>query len=116
MLDYQAEALARVRAYAKAKSAENQALADEFCKPSEVDVSALIDRVLFYPITINFHPDRFSNNGKIIIENLIEQGRYHGQFRTGTTSGGRSAHIGGDRFLWEQRIFFNAYPQDVLIY
>ena len=61
MLDYQAEALARVRDFAKAKNAEYQALADEFCKPSEVDVSALIDRVLFYPITINFHPDRFSN-------------------------------------------------------
>ena len=114
MLGYQAEALARVREYARAKNAEYQALADEFCKLSEVGVSTLIDRVLFYPITINFHPDRFSNNGKIIIENLIEQGRYHGQFRTGTTNGGRSAHIGGDRFLWEQRIFFDAYPQDAV--
>ncbi|HHY43191.1 MAG TPA: DUF3626 domain-containing protein [Thermoanaerobacterales bacterium] len=38
-------------------------------------------------MTINFHLDRFSNNGKIVMENLLEQGQYHGQFRTGTTNG-----------------------------
>ena len=114
MLDYQAEALTRVRKYARIKSAEQQAIADVFCKSSGVDISALINRVLINPITINFHPDHFSNNGKTIIENLIEQGQYQGQFRTGTTNGGRSAYIGGDRFLWEQRIFFDAYPQDTI--
>jgi hypothetical protein len=112
VLDYQAIALSRVREYAQTKNVENKALTDDFCIPSEVDVSALIDRVLLNPVTINFHPDRFSNNGKTVIENLIEQGQYHGQFRTGTTNGGRSAYLGGDRFLWEQRIFFDAYPQD----
>jgi len=37
---------------------------------------------------------------------------YHGQFRTRTTNGGKTAHIGGDRFLWEQRLFFDSYPED----
>ena len=111
MLDYQKEAIDRVRNFAL-KNKEHLTVIKEFCKPLGVDISDLISRVLRNPVTLNFHPDRFSNNGKTIIENLIEQGQYHGQFRTGTTNGGRSAYVGGDRFLWEQRIFFDAYPSD----
>ncbi len=114
MLDYQRWAIDRVRKYAKSTNTEHIAYLEEICKPFNVDVSLLINQVLSKPITINFHPDRFSNNGKTIIENLLEQGQYHGQFRTGTTNGGRSAYIGGDRFLWEQRIFFEAYPPESL--
>ena len=112
MLSCQEDAINKVREYSREKNAEHQEFAEDFCKSAGVDISVLINRILRNSVTINFHPDRFSNNGKTIIESLIEQGRYHGQFRTGTTNGGRSAHIGGDRFLWEQRIFFNAYPQD----
>lgn len=108
MLDYQIEAVNRVREYARAKKSDHQAFVEEICKPFDVNVDALINRVLYNPVTINFHPDRFSNNGKIIIENLIEQGQYYGQFHTGTSNGG----LGGNRFSWEQRIFFYAYPHD----
>jgi len=114
MLDYQSAAINRVREYARTKHAEYNAIIEDFCTPLDVDVAALTERVQRNPVTINFHPDRFSNNGKTIIENLIEQGKYHGQFRTGTTNGGRSAYTGGDRFMWEQRIFFDAYPQDAI--
>ena len=51
MLNYQAEALVKVREYARTKIAESKALVDVFCKPSEVDVSMLIDRVLLNPVT-----------------------------------------------------------------
>ena len=114
MLDYQTEALKRVREYAIINSPEHQACVEDFCKPFEVDIATLTNQVLQRSVTINFHPDRFSNNGKTIIENLIKQGQYHGQFRTGTTNGGRTAYIGGQRFSWEQRIFFDAYPQEEL--
>ena len=114
MLDYQREAIKRVREYAEPKYAAHQAFVEEFCKPYDVDIFALMNQIMRKPITMNFEPDRFSNNGKTVIENLIEQGQYHGQFRTGTTNGGRTAYVGGDRFLWEQRIFFDAYPHDVL--
>jgi hypothetical protein len=87
---------------------------DKFCAEFGVDVSFLIERILSNAITINFHPDRYANNGKIILDNLIEQGMYHGQFRTGTTNGARSAQIGGNRYAWEQRIFFEAYPPEEL--
>ena len=98
MLNYQTEAINRVRNFAL-KNKEYQTAIKEFCEPLDVDASDLISRVLRNSVTLNFHPDRFSNNGKTIIENLIEQGQYHGQFRTGTTNGGRSAYAGGDRFL-----------------
>ena len=114
IMDYQIEAISRVREYAQSKIEEHRTVVDDFCKPYEIDASALLRQVLLNPVTINFHPDRFSRNGKTIIENLTEQGKYHGQFHTGTTNGGRTAYIGGDRFLWEQRIFFNAYPQDAI--
>ena len=59
--------------------------------------------------TINFHPDRFSQNGRLIIDNLLEDGKYHNQYRTGTSNGGRTAYAGGDRDLWEKRLFSGAY-------
>ena len=73
LLDYQVEAIKRVRTQAQAKETEHQELVEEFCKPFDTPVSALINRILSNPVTINFHPDRFSNNGKTIIENLINK-------------------------------------------
>ena len=114
MLDYQAEALKRVREHALTQQKAFEALVSHFCAPFGVGLSALMGSVLHRPVTINFHPDRYSNNGKTIIENLLEQGRYHGQFRTGTSNGGRTAYAGGERFCWEQRLFFDAYPQNAV--
>lgn len=108
--DYQNLAIEKVRNNAKSKTEEDSIYLEQICKKFNIDVEKLIARVLQNPITINFHPDRLSNNGKIVLENLFEQGQYHGQFRTGTTNGGRTAFIGGDRFQWEQRLFYSAYP------
>lgn len=110
LTDYQKLAIEKVRDNAKNKTEEYRIYLEQICKQFSVDVKKLIVRVLQSPITINFHPDRFSNNGKTILESLLEQEQYHGQFRTGTTNGGRTAFIGGNRFLWEQRMFYNAYP------
>lgn len=112
MLEYQKLAIDKVRKYAKINYKENRTYLENICSPFFVDSQELIHRILQSPITINFHPDRFSGNGKTIMENLVEQGLYHGQFHTGTTNGGKTAFIGGDRFLWEQRLFNNAYPDD----
>ncbi|MFA5479963.1 MAG: DUF3626 domain-containing protein [Candidatus Muiribacteriota bacterium] len=86
----------------------------QICNKYGVEVNNLVNLLLDKSITINFHPDRISNNGKTILENLLEQGNYYGQFKTGTTNGGKTAFNGGDRFLWEQRIFFDAYPNNSL--
>jgi len=70
------------------------------------DIELLANKLLYAcDITINFHPDRFSNNGKLIIENLLTDGEYHNQHKTGTSNGG----LGGNRDSWEKRLFQGVY-------
>lgn len=59
-------------------------------------------------VTLNFHPDRWVD-GATVLEWLARDGRYRSQFETGTSNGGLSAHPGGDRWRWEQRMFGHAY-------
>lgn len=59
-------------------------------------------------VTLNFHPDRLTN-GRTVLAQMAEHGTYRSQFETGTSAGGLSAHPGGDRWRWEQRIFDGAY-------
>ena len=115
MRDYQLLAIDRIREYAKKYDSQNRAYVEDVCKQYNIDIDRLINQIQSKPITINFHPDRFSNNKKTIIENLVEQGQYHGQFLTGTSNGGMTAYVGGNRFLWEQRLFQEAYPHKLLI-
>jgi hypothetical protein len=66
-------------------------------------------------ITLNFHPDRCTS-GLMTLEAIARDGVYRSQFETGTSNGGLTAHPGGDRWVWESRLFGGAYdtapPQD----
>jgi hypothetical protein len=64
-----------------------------------------------YRVTLHFHPDRLVGGpgGPHILEMMARDGRYRSQFETGTSNGGLTAHEGGDRWLWESRIFASAY-------
>ena len=74
------------------------------------DIDLLASKLLYdCDVTINFHPDRFSNNGKLIIKNLLIDGEYHNQHKTGTSNGG----LGGNRDSWENRLFQGAYHDGV---
>lgn len=79
----------RALAYLRSGSAQN--VEDEFC-----------------PITLNFHPD-IAVDGSLVIDLLARHRTYRSQFETGTSSGGLSAHPGGDRWNWESRIFGGSY-------
>ncbi len=70
---------------------------------------ALAQRLRSCTVTVSFHPDRLAANGLTVLESLWEQGQYRCQFETGTTNGGASAYPGGERYLWEQRLFGGAY-------
>ena len=59
-------------------------------------------------VTLNFHPDRLVG-GRPILRAMALDGVYRSQFETGTSNGGLTAHPGGDRWRWEQRIFGGAY-------
>ncbi|MFH8901302.1 DUF3626 domain-containing protein [Streptomyces coeruleorubidus] len=61
-------------------------------------------------ITLNFHPDRPAGGVPILVA-LARDGAYHSQFVTGTSNGGLTARPGGDRWLWESRIFGGAYDE-----
>ena len=61
-------------------------------------------------VTLNFHPDR-QQNGIPILRAMARDGRYRNQFETGTGNGGLTAHPGGNRWVWEQRIFGGAYDE-----
>jgi len=114
MLAYQTAAINAVRNYATLKTAEYQAYVNQMCAPFNVNPQTLVDKVLALPITINFHPDRISNNGKTILQNLIDSGQYRNQFQTGTSNGGTGIYKGGNRYTFEQNLFFDTYPEGTL--
>lgn len=63
-------------------------------------------------INLHFHPDRLSNNRQVI-DSLIETGEYQNQFQTKTSSGSLTAKIGGDRDIWENKLFNNFFGTDI---
>ena len=60
-------------------------------------------------ITINFHPDRFTSDNMPLLTAIANAGELRSQFETGTSNGGLTAYEGGERWLWEQRVFDGAY-------
>ncbi|WP_052878518.1 DUF3626 domain-containing protein [Vibrio coralliirubri] len=60
-------------------------------------------------VTINFHPDRYTSDNKPLLEAIADDGCLKSQFETGTSNGGITAYPGGDRWLWEKRVFDGAY-------
>ncbi|HRI49405.1 MAG TPA: DUF3626 domain-containing protein [Pseudomonadota bacterium] len=59
-------------------------------------------------VTLHFHPDRLVG-GLPILAAMARDGVYRSQFETGTSNGALSAYRGGERWLWESRIFGGAY-------
>lgn len=72
------------------------------------------DRLL--DVTINFHPDRLTADGQGVLSALAKDGFIRSQFETGTSNGGLTAFVGGDRWTWESTafsgIYDNARPSD----
>lgn len=65
-------------------------------------------------VTVHFHPDRpagvdRSGRPRTTLEAIAADGVYLSQFATGTSGGGLTAHPGGDRWVWESRLFGGAY-------
>ncbi|WP_250037557.1 DUF3626 domain-containing protein [Paractinoplanes maris] len=60
-------------------------------------------------ITVNFHPDRLLADGRTVAEHLAAEGVYRSQFETRISNGGLTAFAGGDRDVWEQRMFPGVY-------
>ncbi|MFK0251079.1 DUF3626 domain-containing protein [Amycolatopsis azurea] len=61
------------------------------------------------PVTLHFHPDRSTVDGRTVLTSMAEDGFYRNQFETGTSNGGLTAHPGGARWRWESRMFGGVY-------
>jgi hypothetical protein len=61
-----------------------------------------------WQVTLHFHPDRLAG-GVPILDLMARDGVYRSQFETGTSNGGLTAHVGGDRWRWESRMFGGVY-------
>ncbi|MES2523038.1 MAG: DUF3626 domain-containing protein [Gemmatimonadota bacterium] len=59
-------------------------------------------------VTVNFHPAS-DHRGVPLLRRFAEDGEYRSQFETGTGNGSLSAHPGGERWHWENRLFGGAY-------
>lgn len=59
-------------------------------------------------VTLNFQPDRL-HDGRPLLLAMARDGVYKSQFETRTSNGGLTAFPGGDRWLWESRIFGGWY-------
>jgi hypothetical protein len=60
-------------------------------------------------IALHFHPERLGRNAKSVVESLLSGGVYKNQFEAGLSSGSPSAFPGGERDMWESRLFGGAY-------
>ena len=63
-------------------------------------------------LTLNLHPDRIGRSGLTVAAGLLADGRYRSQWETGTSSGSRSAFVGGDRHGFERSLFGDAYDSE----
>jgi hypothetical protein len=64
-----------------------------------------------YEITINFHPDRFTQEGLPLLCAIAQDKCLKSQFETGTSNGGLTAFVGGDRWKWEHDVFNGTYDK-----
>ncbi|MBN8191960.1 DUF3626 domain-containing protein [Bacillus sp. NTK074B] len=60
-------------------------------------------------IGLHFHPDRPVSITKNVAESLLDHGEYKSQFETLISNGKVSPHPGGDRDMWEEKMFGGAY-------
>jgi hypothetical protein len=60
-------------------------------------------------VALHFHPERLSRSGESVADGLLQDGVYKNQFDAGLSSGSPSAFPGGERDLWENRLFGSAY-------
>ncbi len=59
-------------------------------------------------VTLHFHPDSMCGDLSLI-DAFAFDGVYRSQFETKTSTGGLSAFRGGQRWIWESRMFGGAY-------
>ncbi|MGC0249814.1 MULTISPECIES: DUF3626 domain-containing protein [unclassified Pseudactinotalea] len=61
-------------------------------------------------IVVHFQPGWRFGDGTVL-DAIAASGVYRSQWETGTSNGGLTAHVGGDRWRWESRLFKGRYDE-----
>ncbi len=103
-----------------------EALADRLSPGARENINAILGRMALNEnaydgaiesvqshgrVAIHFHPERLCRRRMTVAESLLETGEYQSQFETGLSSGSPTAYTGGERDLWESRLFGGAYHE-----
>jgi hypothetical protein len=106
-------ALENITKYARNYTYEAKKTINHILKMSNISDKTFenaVDKIKAHArIGLHFHPDRPDSSMKSVAEALLESGIYKSQFETGLSNGSVSAYPGGERDLWEKRIFGGAY-------
>ncbi|MEH7237728.1 DUF3626 domain-containing protein [Bacillus sp. JJ1562] len=106
-------ALENITKYARNYTNEAKKTINHILKMSNISDKTFenaVDKLKAYArIGLHFHPDRPDSSLKNVAEALLESGIYKSQFETGLSNGSVSAYPGGERDLWEKKIFGGAY-------
>jgi len=109
----QAAALDHIRQYADTRRAVANSSIAHMLKMSnlgqDVFESAVSKMKSHARVALHFHPDRLDFKLHSVAEDLLASGIYKSQFETKLSNGSVSAHPGGERDLWEQKIFGGHY-------
>lgn len=114
--DSQRFALHYVATYARGRKENAQHTVTETLQRSAItqyEYDQAVQMIKSYArVALHFHPDRPDPNMNSVAEALLEQGLYKSQFETNLSNGSVSAYPGGERDLWEQKLFGGAYQRE----
>lgn len=106
-------AIAHITEYARSYKDESESLIQEILAMSNITNETLgqaVKRMKQHAkVALHFHPDRLNPIKKSIAEALLEEGVYKSQFETLLSNGSVSAYPGGQRDIWEEKLFGGAY-------
>jgi hypothetical protein len=111
----QQAALDHVTAYARTRREEAQQTIKYLCRMCDIApdlFDAAVAALRTARVALHFHPDRPDPQLKTVAAALLECGLYKSQFETLLSNGSVSAHPGGERDLWEHRLFGGAYNRE----
>lgn len=108
-------ALEHITNHARSRKDEAERVITEVLQMSNITQKTFEDAVSklksHAKIALHFHPDRPDLTMKSVADCLLEQGIYRSQFETLLSNGSVSAFPGGERDLWEKKVFGGAYHQ-----
>lgn len=109
----QIAALSYIREYARSRKSNAQSMIAHICKMSNISSATYEEAVAKLKncskVALHFHPDRLDPNFKSVAEALHTQGIYKSQFETLLSNGKVAPQLGGDRDLWERKLYGGAY-------